>query len=242
MRKPKLFVLLVFLVASTSTGCLNLQLSDLDGILNGQAPLTESTVADGLKEALRVGTDRTSSSLSARGGFSDNSFLRIVLPSKFETAASRLRSLGLGSQVDEFETQMNRAAEQAALEAVDVFAAAIQAMTVQDAFAILNGPEDAATVYFRDRTSSELNSRFQPVVQSAMEKVGVYNAYNSLVRRYNAIPLVKPITVDLQTHIVDGTLHGMFSVLATEEQRIREDPIARTTDLLKRVFGSTQNQ
>jgi len=238
MSNLRIPVLLPLLFVLTLSGCASIPLPNMDGILGGQMPLTESTVADGLKEALRVGTDRTSSSLSAQGGFSDNTLLRIALPSNFETAASRLRSLGLDKQVDEFENQMNRAAEQAAAEAVDVFVTAIQGMTLQDAFAILDGPQDAATVYFKDRTTAELTSRFRPVVKTAMEKVGIYNTYNTLVKSYNSIPLVKPVTVDLEAHIVEKTLYGMFSVLADEEQLIRENPLARTTDLLKQVFGA----
>jgi hypothetical protein len=238
MKSPLYRIALILLVALPLTSCSSLQQLDLNGIVSGQMPLSQDTVAAGLREALRVGTERTSSSLSSEGGFSSNSLLRIALPDEMTTLASRLRSLGLGDQVDSFETQMNRAAERAAGEAVDVFSGAIRTMTIQDAFAILDGPPNAATQYFQERTTVELTSRFEPVVQSAMDQVGVYTVYSRLVERYNSIPLVRPVQVDLEDYIVQKTLAGMFSVLETEELRIREDPLARTTDLLKRVFGN----
>ncbi len=219
------------------SSCANLPLADLSNIMRGDAPLTEEKVARGLREALSIGTQRTSSSLSTDGGFSANSLLRIALPEELTTVSSRSRTLGLGGEVDKFETQMNRAAELAAGEAFDVFSSAITGMSLRDAFSILNGPPNAATAYFKQETSAELASRFEPVVQSAMEKVGVYTVYTELVSRYNAIPLVRPVNVDLEAYIVDRTLYGMFSVLEQEELKIREDPMARTTELLKSVFG-----
>ena len=224
----------VFFLSLGSLSCAGLQLSD---VFDTQAPLTESTVIDGLKEALRIGTERTSSSLSARGGFSDNLLLRIVYPDELASVTRTLRRIGLDSQVDEFETNMNRAAEQAAGEAIDVFVSAIGRMSVQDAFGILDGADDAATTYFQERTSEELRIRFAPVVNGVMEDVGVYQAYTSIIDAYNTIPLTTPVSFDLEEHILDGTLSGLFSVLADEELRIREDPLARTTALLKRVFG-----
>jgi len=228
----------VWIVALFISGCASIQMQDLEELLNSNLPLTEETVADGLREALDVGTSRTSSVLSREGGFSDNLLLRIALPEEFNAVASRLRSLGLDEQVDDFELKMNRAAERAAVEAVDVFATAIRSMSIQDAFAILDGPQNAATEYFKLKTSAELTGRFSPHVRSAMEEVGVYVVYSSLVERYNSIPLVRPINVDLEVHIVERTLFGIFDTLAGEELRIREDPLARTTNLLKRVFGS----
>jgi len=231
-------VVLILVATLSFSSCASIQKMDLDGILSGQMPLSQDTVAKGLREALSIGTQRTSSTLSEEGGFSSNALLRIALPDELNTLSSRLRTLGLGEQVDRFETQMNQAAERAAGEAFSVFADAIRSMTIQDAFSILDGPPNAATVFFRDRTSAELTSRFEPVVKSAMDQVGVYTVYSNLVDRYNTIPLVRPVELDLEAYIVDKTLAGMFSVLETEELRIREDPLARTTDLLKRVFGS----
>ncbi|NNF04524.1 MAG: DUF4197 domain-containing protein, partial [Rhodothermales bacterium] len=132
----------------------------------------------------------------------------------------------------------NRAAEAAAGEAFDVFAGVIRSLTIQDAFDVLNGPPDAATSLFKARASDELRERFLPVVTGSMEEVGLYRTYEDLVARYNAIPLVRPVEFDLEMYIVDETMSGLFSTLEQEEARIREDPLARTTALLQRVFGT----
>ena len=217
--------------------CASVNMQDLQGLMGIEAPLDEPTVASGLKEALRIGTERASGTLSVDGGFGKNDLLRLALPEDLQKVGSRLRTLGLGDQVDALENQMNSAAERAAGEAVDVFASAIRSMTVQDAFSILDGPDNAATLYFQGRIEAELTSRFQPVVASVMEEMGVYRTYSSLIDRYNAIPLISSVDVDLESYIVSRTLSGLFSTLAGEELKIRQDPVARTTDLLKRVFG-----
>lgn len=225
------------LVVALLPGCASVNIADLSDLLNTEAPLNEETVTAGLKEALEIGTGRAVNTLSAEGGFGASDVLRIPIPENLETMASRLRSVGLGDQVDRFEDQMNSAAEQAAGLAIDVFAGAIRDMSIQDAFGILNGPQNAATMYFRDRTEVELTSRFSPVVDDVMQELGVVRVYEDLINRYNAIPLVRPVQFDVQAYVVDRTLDGMFTTLASEEQRIREDPIARTTQLLQRVFG-----
>ena len=133
---------------------------------------------------------------------------------------------------------MNLAAERAAAEAVPVFASAITSMTIADAFQILNGPDDAATSYFKERTSAELRTRFEPVAARAMEEVGLYGIYRELLARYERIPLMKPPIVDLEQYVSDRTLDALFAEVAKEEARIRQDPAARSTALLRRVFGS----
>ena len=197
-------------------------------------------MASGLREALDVGTGRAIATVSAEGGFAQDAVHRLVMPEQLQTMASRLRSVGLGDEVDRFEAQMNTAAEQAAGLAFDVFAGAIRDMTIQDEFSILNGPQDAATLYFRDRTQTELAIRFGPVVDNVMNELGVVRLYGDLVSRYNSIPLVRGVEFDLQAYVVSRTLDGLFQTLALEEARIRQDPVARTTRLLQRVFGSVQ--
>jgi len=227
------------LVLLLSLGCAEtggIDLSGWLGGLGGQELLTEGTVVAGLKEALEVGTSRATDTLSSRGGFGDDPLLRIPLPEELRTLGTTLRTVGLGEQVDRFEAQMNRAAEQAAGAALPVFTAAVKDMTLQDAFAILDGPEDAATRYFQDRTSDALRARFAPVVERSMEAVGVYAVYQDLVARYDAIPFTKPPAPDLERYITDRTLSGLFGRLAEEEAKIRQDPVARSTRLLERVF------
>lgn len=241
---PRLALLgLVF--ALIIPGCASLPEGTLDAILNSGTAggLDNETVVAGLKEALKVGTERTVSLTSARDGYLGNALIRIALPEQFESTASTMRDYGLGSYVDELETGMNRAAELAAGEATDVFWTAITQMTLADGFAILQGGDSAATDYFRQKTSATLEARFQPIVRNSMAEVGVANLYDQALTVYNRIPLVeKPEMVNLETYVTDRALGGLFTVLAQEEQKIREDPVARTTDLLKRVFGSPEAQ
>ncbi len=200
--------------------------------------LDERTIAAGLREALKVGTERTVSATSRDGGFLDNSLIRIALPEELDTMARGLRAVGFGRQVDALETSMNHAAERASGEAKQVFWNAISTMTLSDATGILRGGDTAATEYFRGRTEGELRRRFQPIVEEKLGQVGLYRIYDSLVAQYNALPLVTAPRVDLDTFVTDRTLDGLFLVLSEEEQRIREDPVARSTDLLRRVFGT----
>jgi hypothetical protein len=217
--------------------CATLSSENIIDLTDPNAPLTERTVVNGLKQALRIGTERASSSLSARGGFSDNPLVRIAIPEDLRGVAAALRTIGMTEQVDSFETLMNRAAETAAGEAIDVFAEAILSMTIEDAFGILNGPNDAATTYFHERTSVALEERFRPIVNDVMQRVGLYRQYQDVLRLYNALPFAQPVTLDMTEYITDEALEGLFTVLAQEERRIREDPVARTTELLQRVFG-----
>jgi len=145
--------------------------------------------------------------------------------------------VGLGAPVDELELAMNRAAETASAEARSVFWDAVSAMTIADAFAILRGGDNAATDYFRGRTEGTLRTRFEPIVGQAMQQVGVYRPYRDMVERVQQIPLVSMPDLDLERHVTDEALDGLFSVLAREEARIRDDPAARSTALLRRVFG-----
>lgn len=228
------------LLSTTALGCAELTavLPVLNTILSTGA-LDEQTVAAGLREALKVGTDRASTTLSQQGGFSDNSLLRLALPSELDSLARTLRTVGLGGQIDSLELAMNRAAERAAGEALPVFVTAIQRMTLQDAFDILYGAPDAATRYFEARTTDELTVRFAPVVGTAMKEVGVYAIYQGLADQYAKIPFVKPPVPNLEQFVTDRALSGLFSTLAEEEAKIRDEPTARSTALLQRVFADT---
>jgi hypothetical protein len=221
-----------------SLGCADMQNFDLSQVFSMGRPLDQPTVASGLKQALDVGTKRTIATLSAPGGFGNSPRFRIHLPGEMGRLASAFRNIGLGSRVDAFEDSMNRAAEEAAARAVPVFTSAITSMTIADAFEILNGPKNAVTVYFQERTTASLREEFSPVAASAMQEVGLYRAYRDIVARYDAIPFSKPPAIDLEAYITDETLGALFAELALEEARIREDPAARSTALLRRVFGS----
>ena len=232
--------LLAFFSVLAVPGCATLQ-EGMAAMLGGGAAggaLDEPTVIAGIKEALRVGTQNTVLSTSRLDGYLGNQLIRIAVPNELQSAASTLRQLGLGGQVDELEIGMNRAAELAAAEARDVFWTAITGMTVSDAFGILNGGVTAATDYFRGRTYADLRARFHPIIEQKIEAIGLSRVYSRIADTYNSLPLAgTERLVDLDEYVTDRALSGLFAVLATEEQKIRQDPLARTTDLLRTVVG-----
>ena len=202
------------------------------------APLSESTTAAGLKEALRVATERAVQSTSRTNGFLDNPRIRIGLPGKLSSVASALRGIGMSAQVDELEVAMNHAAEKAASEATPVFVDAISQMSFDDAAGILRGSDTAATEYFQKTTTDPLRARFGPIVGQAMQSVGVGKLYDQLIGRYtSAVPFSSAPKLDLNRYVTDKTLAGLFTVVGEEEKKIRTNPAARATDLLKQVFG-----
>lgn len=203
----------------------------------GGTPPSESTIALGLKEALRVGTERAVASTSRPGGFTDTA-LRIALPEQLDGAVDTLRAIGLGGLIDSFETAMNRAAETAAGEAAPVFISAIQQMSLSDVYGIFRGGPTAATDYFRAKTSTTLQARFAPIIDRSLSQVGVYRLYKDFITPYQQLPFTENITLDLSDYVTDRTLAGLFTVLGEEEAKIRANPLARSTELLRQVFGS----
>jgi hypothetical protein len=223
------------------SGCAGLDPGILDAVLQGAqgggGVLDERTVAAGLREALRVGTERSVASTSRSGGYLQNPLIRIEPPEQLAPMLRGLRAVGFARQVDELEVAMNRAAERAAGEALDVFVGAIGRMTISDALGILRGGDTAATDYFQDRTSDALVARFTPIVDQKMQEVGLYRIYQDLGRAYAALPLATKPSLDLRAHVTDRAVAGLFTVLAQEETRIRQDPAARSTELLRKVFA-----
>lgn len=209
-----------------------------DIALPGTRPLDEATVAAGLREALQVGTDRATSRLGAAGGYLDVPALRIPLPPAMQEMAATLRGLGLGDRANDLEIAMNRAAERGAAEAVGVFAGAISRLTIQDAWAILRGGNTAATDYFRTATTAELTGRYRPILEEKLRAVGGYRQFEAISQALAAAPLVDPPDLDLIGYVTERALGGLFAELASEEQRIRREPLARTSELLQRVFGA----
>jgi len=197
----------------------------------------EGNVVAGLKQALEVGTRNAVALTSRTNGFLDNPLIRIRLPGALDKMASGLRVVGFGAQVDELEVAMNRAAEQAAGEATEVFWQGIRQMTFSDAVGILDGGDTAATEYFERTTRGTLRARFEPIVSQKMDTVGVVKSYDQLVGRYEAIPFTQKPSLDLRGYVTDKALDGLFAVLGQEERKIRTDPAARVTPLLRQVFG-----
>lgn len=231
--------LLVILAAVLSLGgCAGMKNLDLGNVLGGTAPLNEATVAQGLKEALSVGTQRATARVGGVDGYLGNALLRIALPEDLQDLAGTLRSVGMGAKVDELEVAMNRAAEQAAGEAVAVFGDAISGMTVADAWGILRGADTAATDYFRARTATALEARYRPIVDNKLHTVGGYDDYEALVGKLNSLPVVEAPDLDLVGYVTEHALDGLYLELASEEVKIRQDPLARTTELLQKVFAA----
>jgi hypothetical protein len=209
------------------------------GVTAPGAALSNADMVAGLKEALEQGTQFAVKQLGRDGGFLDNSQVRIPVPDSLSWVEKSLRTLGQEELADEFIASMNHAAEQAVPEASAVFGAAIREMTVQDAQGILNGPDDAATEYFRAHTQAELTEKMRPIVAEATAHAGVTSAYKSMTARAGGLTsLVSGDAVDLDGYVTEKTLDGLFLMVATEEKKIREDPAARSTELLKKVFGS----
>jgi len=229
-------------LALATVSCTTTEISDLLRTAGGGSDNSLATVVAGLKQALEVGTERAVALTGKDGGYSDNLRIRIGTPEKLEKAASALRSLGLGSFVDDLELQMNRAAERAAGEAKPVFWDAVRDMTFDDARAILKGPDTAATDYFRARTEPRLRELYAPIVERTLAEVGAVREYNRLLERYAALPFTTRPDLRLEDYVTDRALDGLFTMLADEERRIRRDPVARTTELLRRVFGAVAGE
>ncbi|TGD80569.1 DUF4197 domain-containing protein [Hymenobacter wooponensis] len=199
--------------------------------------VTNTEAANGLKEALVQGISKGADQASKQDGFNLNRLIRIPFPPDAQRVATTLRSIGLGSQVDKFELTLNRGAEDAAKSAKPIFIAAIKSLTFSDVWGILTGEKDAATNYLKRTTTQQLTVAFQPIIQQSLDKVGATRYYTDLTTRYNKIPLVRPVQTDLNQYATGKAIDGLFTLIAQEEANIRENPVARTTDLLKRVFG-----
>lgn len=202
-----------------------------------QSGLTDAKIGSGLKEALKVGTENTVNLTGRPDGYFMNQAIKILMPPKLQTLEKGLRTVGYGPQVDEFILSMNRAAEQAAPSAKKIFWDAIGEMSFDDARKILSGGDTAATEYFKGKTTDRLTTAFRPVVEKATNEVGVTRQYKDLVGRAQAIPFLKVESLDVDNYVVGKSLDGLFYVLAGEERKIRTDPAARVTGLLKEVFA-----
>lgn len=199
--------------------------------------LTDTDIVQGLKQALEVGTENAVAGAGRPGGYLNDPEIKIPLPGAVEKIEPLLRTAGYGNTVDNFEISMNRAAERAAPEAKSIFYDALRNMTISDARRILNGRENEATLYFKDKTSSRLADLFKPVVHDAMGEVGATRSYQDLEASVRAVPFAGKLAFDLDQYVTDRALDGLFHLLAAEEAKIRTNPAARTTDLLKKVFA-----
>lgn len=234
--KQAIIVLAIVFTACTSTQ-INQALSDANKVLTAEQSLTSSEVGEGLKEALVKGISLGADRVSQTDGYLKNPQIMIPFPPDVKKVEERLRQLGLGNQVDNFVTTLNRGAEDAAKEAKPIFISAIRQMTIDDAWGILKGQPDAATQFLKRTTSSQLKEKFKPVIQNSLDKVSATKYYGDLVNTYNKIPFVDKVNPDLNEYATDLAMQGLFTMIAGEEKKIRENPLERTTELLKRVFG-----
>ena len=199
--------------------------------------LTDSKIVEGLKQALEIGTANAVKIVSKVDGYYKNPQIKIPLPQTVQKAESVLRAVGYGPKIDELSLSMNRAAEKAAPKAKALFWDAVKAMTFEDARNILKGSDDAATRYFEGKTRDQLHQLFAPIVHTAMTEVGVTRTYQQVYAKINTIPYADRLKLDLDAYVTGKALDGLFYMVAEEEQKIRKDPAARVTQLLKDVFG-----
>jgi len=204
-------------------------------------PISEADVIAGLREALQQGAKTSVSKASLQDGFYKNALLFIPFPPEAENVKKKALELGLDSQVSKFEETLNRAAEKASKEALNIFATAITEFTIQDGFTILKGADNAATQYLKGKTEAQLRVKFKPIVDKAVADVGLTNAWSPLATAYNAATIFtggQAVEPDLTSYVTEKAISGLFVHVAAEEKRIRQDPLARGTELLQRVFSS----
>lgn len=213
------------------------------GILNkvtgGNTSLSNDEIIAGLKEALSVGANNSSQKLAAVDGFFANAAIKVLMPPEAKKVESTLRSAGLGGMVDKAILSMNRAAEEASKSAAPIFINAIKQMSFQDALGILKGSDTAATGYLKGKTSAALTTAFKPVIDEALKKTEATKYWKDVFETYNKLPTTfKKVNTDLSGYVTDKALGGLFYQVALEEQKIRKDPAARVTDILKKVFSN----
>lgn len=203
----------------------------------GTTAITETDIINGLKEALTIGSGNASSQLNKADGYFKNPRVFIPFPEDAQRLAIKLREMGFGNKVDEFEETLNRAAEETAKEAASIFANAVKQMSFQDAKSILNGPDTAATSYLRQTTYTSLYNAFSPHITNALSNTKATSKWTELTTIYNKIPFVTKVDTDLTRYTTNQALKGLFIIVADEEIKIRKDPAARVTEILRKVFG-----
>lgn len=232
MRLVSLLTTFLFIFSSCTVQQIQQSLDDY----LGSDELSTEEVTAGLKEALIKGISEGASKASAVDGYFGNPQIRIPFPPDVKRVEDKLRDLGLGGEVDKFVKTLNRGAEEAAKEAKPIFVNAIKSMTVQDAWGILKGDDDAATNYLIAKTSDQLSAKFQPVIKGALDQTNATKYYGDIINTYNKVPFVEKVNPNLDQYATEKALAGLFSLIAEQEKKIREDPVARTTELLKKVF------
>lgn len=237
-----LFQAFLLQTASAQSGWLKSGQDLLDSVTRSPksqtAELTNSEIVSGIKDALRVGTERVVGKLGQTDGFNADPAIHIPLPGSMQRVKSALGTLGMSAMMDDLELKLNRAAEQATPPAKKLFWDSIEAMTLDDIRGIYNGPEDSATRYFQASMSDPLAAAMQPIVELALNDVGAIQTYDAVMGQYATLPFMPNVKANLNSYVVEKGMEGIFHYLAIEEAAIRQDPVKRTTDILQKVFGA----
>lgn len=230
----KFLLVLPLLFASIQCTTLQQAANNLPG---SSTSLNQDKIVEGLKQALTIGTQNSTNKLSAVDGFFADAAVKILMPPEASNVEKTLRNLGMGSLVDQTVLSLNRAAEDAAKSATPIFVDAIKHMTITDALGILRGGDSAATIYFKQKTTGALTQAFSPIISSSLNKVDATKYWSDVFTAYNRISF-KKVNPDLTGYVTQKAIDGIFYEVGLEEQKIRKDPAARVTDLLKQVFGN----
>lgn len=238
--KKTIYIAALFVVSNSfvSTGQIDLKKGiEKTAIARPKSGLTEDEVGRGLKEALNQGIDKGVNQLSKTDGYFKDLQIKILMPDEAKNVETKLRQVGQGQKVDDAIESMNRAAEDAANSAKDLFVAAIKDLTLKDAMNILNGADNAATTYLQNATRAQLVEKFKPIIKASLDKVGATKHWETMFTAYNKLPMVQKVNPDLVDFVTNKAIDGLFTQIAKEELEIRKNPGARVSDLLKKVFG-----
>ena len=233
----KKMILALIVLSTCFSACSGTQI--LESVLGGGSsdkPVSNSEIIQGLKQALQVGITNGADIVSKTDGYFGNNLIKIPFPPEAQKIANTMNDIGMSKEVDKVVLSLNRAAELAAKEAKAVFITAITQMTISDAMNILKGEPNAATNYLKHTTGAHLTAKFQPIINNSLESVNATKYWDDVITRYNKIPFVQKQNPDLSDFVTTKAIDGLFTMVEKEEAKIRKDPLARTTDLLKRVF------
>ena len=239
MMKRNILITLVFTMALIMN-CEAQLIKDLKKMVqpSSSGKLTEEEAASGIREALIKGTTTGVETVSKLDGYFKNPEIKIPFPPEAKEIEQKLRAIGLGNKVDEAVLSINRAAEDAAVEAKPIFISAVKNLTLRDVFNIVKGEKDEATRYLKNNTTQQLTVQFRPKIETSLEKVDATKYWDDVITSYNKIPFVKKMNPDLAEYVTEKAIEGLFVMIAREEENIRKNPAARTTELLRKVFGN----
>jgi len=235
MKKLILLALLFCTFSSKAQVNFNSVINTINSTLG--SGLSNQEITQGLKEALNVGSKNATEKASKLDGFYKNNLIKIPFPKEAKEMRSTLLKMGMKKQIDDFEKQLNRAAEDASKKAAPIFVNAVTKMTINDGLTILRGKDDEATQFLKRTTTSDLNREFKPIISTSLQKVQITKYWKPLITKYNKLPFVKKMNPNLDDYVTGKATEGLFILVAQEETKIRKDPAARISDILKKVFG-----